>query len=208
MPVIPHYKLTYFDLMGRAEPIRLIFAAAGVEYEDVRISFEQWPALKQTTPYGQLPVLEFQGKPLAQSHAIEKFLGRMFGLLGGDDWEAAKIDEITMALEDVFQGMQPWFKEQDDAKKADIFKEIAQNTIQPFFQRLEKMLESSKSGYLVGDKLSVADLCVFHFVWYFDFKILPGQLHHKFPILEGFIKKIKNEPKIKEWMAKRPVTVR
>lgn len=166
MPVIPHYKLTYFDLMGRAEPIRLIFAAAGVEYEDVRISFEQWPALKQSksrirgsrlqtpslitssatvigAPYGQLPTLEFQGKLLAQSHAIEKFLGRMFGtsqrhdgrcnpvssgLMGGDDWEAAKIDELTMALEDVFQGMQPWFKEQDDSKKVGI-KRIARRTL-------------------------------------------------------------------------------
>lgn len=37
---------------------------------------------------------------------------------------------------------------------------------------------------------------------------MPGQLHHKFPILEIFIKKIKNEPKIKEWIDKRPKTVR
>jgi prostaglandin-H2 D-isomerase / glutathione transferase len=40
------YKLTYFNGRGRAEGVRLLFAAAGVDYEDVRIEKEQWPELK------------------------------------------------------------------------------------------------------------------------------------------------------------------
>lgn len=36
------YKLTYFDVRGRAEIIRLIFAQAGVEYEDIRIGQDEW----------------------------------------------------------------------------------------------------------------------------------------------------------------------
>ena len=43
------YKLIYFPLTGRAEAIRLMFAAAGVEYEDCRIPFEEWPKLKPGT---------------------------------------------------------------------------------------------------------------------------------------------------------------
>ena len=38
----PRYKLTYFDLRARAEPTRIVFAYAGVDYEDVRVSFEVW----------------------------------------------------------------------------------------------------------------------------------------------------------------------
>ena len=35
------YKLYYFNVRGRAEISRLIFNAAGVEFEDVRV--EDWP---------------------------------------------------------------------------------------------------------------------------------------------------------------------
>lgn len=43
---MPKYRLTYFSGRGLAEPTRLVFALAGVEYEDKRITSEDWPALK------------------------------------------------------------------------------------------------------------------------------------------------------------------
>jgi len=42
------YKLTYFNIRGRAEIIRLIFAVADEKYEDVRIEKDKWPALKSS----------------------------------------------------------------------------------------------------------------------------------------------------------------
>ena len=40
------YKLIYFPVTARAEMTRLMFAAAGVEYEDYRIKWEDWQKLK------------------------------------------------------------------------------------------------------------------------------------------------------------------
>ena len=43
---MPEYRLTYFNAMGRAEPIRLLFAQAGEKYQDRRIEKPDWPSLK------------------------------------------------------------------------------------------------------------------------------------------------------------------
>ena len=42
----PKVKLVYFHGRGRAEIVRWVLAAANMEWEDERISFDDWPALK------------------------------------------------------------------------------------------------------------------------------------------------------------------
>ena len=43
---MPQYKLTYFNVRGRGELIRLVFAYADQEYEDFRFEMAQWPEFK------------------------------------------------------------------------------------------------------------------------------------------------------------------
>ena len=48
-------KLTYFDIEGAAEKVRLALVIAGVPFEDDRIEFSKWRGpngLKNTMPYG------------------------------------------------------------------------------------------------------------------------------------------------------------
>lgn len=68
--------LTYFPIRGRAEVPRLILEHVGAEYEDKRITFEDWPALKQTLPFGQLPNYADDDVSIPQSMAIVRHLGR------------------------------------------------------------------------------------------------------------------------------------
>ena len=47
-------KLTYFNARGRAETSRLILAMAGADYQDDRLSGEQFAALKPQLTFGQV----------------------------------------------------------------------------------------------------------------------------------------------------------
>lgn len=44
---MPSYKLIYFHSRGLAEVTRYLFAAAGVEYEDIRVTGEEWENMKK-----------------------------------------------------------------------------------------------------------------------------------------------------------------
>lgn len=43
---MPNYKLIYFNMRGRAEIIRYIFAYLDIKYEDHRIEQSDWPEIK------------------------------------------------------------------------------------------------------------------------------------------------------------------
>ncbi len=43
----PKIKLIYFNAKGRAELARLVLAEAGVDYEDQRLTFEEFGKIKE-----------------------------------------------------------------------------------------------------------------------------------------------------------------
>src|SRR4029077_6733078 len=96
-------KLTYFDgAFSRGEECRLALHVAGVDFEDVRIKREDWPALKPDTPFGSLPVLEMPGcPPLAQSNAILLLIGCEYKLHPQASFEAARHVAMMCHVEDL-----------------------------------------------------------------------------------------------------------
>lgn len=52
--------------------------------------------------YGFLPILQLKdGRQLAESYAIARFLARKYNLAGRDEWEKAKVDELADMHKDV-----------------------------------------------------------------------------------------------------------
>ena len=80
------YRLTYFDIDGgRAEPIRIAFHAAGIDFDDNRISFAEFQELRQRTRFHCVPVLEIDGAEVTQSNALSRYVGKMADLYPEDD---------------------------------------------------------------------------------------------------------------------------
>merc|ERR1711879_124987 len=151
----PKVKLTYFNLRGRAEPSRLLLAYGGIKYEDCRVTpaFEdpkEWSALKPKTPYGSLPLLEWDGTCIAQSMAVARFIAREVGLAGRCNMESAQIDEIIDAINDMVNAGAKAFFSKDEA----LMKKHATETIPAGLSNIEKRLESRGGQYLVGNAFS------------------------------------------------------
>jgi hypothetical protein len=45
---MPQYKIIYFNVKALAEPMRFLLAYGNIDFEDVRIEKENWPAIKDS----------------------------------------------------------------------------------------------------------------------------------------------------------------
>ena len=111
--------LIYFDApVSRGEECRLALHLAGVDFEDRRIPMADWPALKASTPYGALPVLELPGQPpLGQTNAILVLIGRQHGLHPTDPVEAARHEALMAHVEDLRAAVSPTIRMEADEKR-------------------------------------------------------------------------------------------
>ena len=147
-------EITYFDIRGRAEPIRLLLEEVGVEYDDVQIASEQWPARKSRLPFGQLPMFKEGDLEVVQSHAIYRHLARRHGLAGEDEAQRLRCDVAVEAIRDVdeFMGSLLWrpdFEAQRAAGAANSFPASLGTTMRLITRRTENPL-SSKSIRVAG----------------------------------------------------------
>jgi len=152
------YKLSYFPIRGRAEMSRYIFAVDGTAYTDDRI--QNWNDFKKETPFGKLPILTLKdGTIISQSRSIERYLARIFGLLGAGETEAALVDAMCEQVRDVDDLVMDLFREEKDETKLASFWSTDLPVLLAYF---EKAYEASGTHYVVGKKLTLADLYLFH----------------------------------------------
>ena len=203
------YKLVYFNLKGRGEAIRILFEVANQQYDDHRVEFSEWASLKSKQVFSQLPVLEVteNGKTtaIAQSHTIERFLAKRFGLDGKTEMEKAQCDMVVEQIRDILDALIFMYrKPSSDEKKADI-ESFFKDEVRGFpakFTDLQNFLEANKegNGYLVGNSLTYADIIlVVVYDWLFARR---ASILDKYPLMKQHEEKIKSLPKIGEHLKK------
>jgi len=202
---VAHIKLSYFDFSGsRGEECRLALHLAGLEFEDVRIKGADWRSVKESTPFGSLPVLEIEGKgTLAQSTAILVYLGREHGLHPTDNWEAAQHEQLMAAAEDFRRDVYEVLQIKGDPDRQEAREAFAAGPAQSWARNVEGHL--GDGPFIAGAKLSVADLKLYMVVRWF----VSGSIDHistdvfaDFPKLMGLYEAVHTHPGITSWYAK------
>ena len=197
---MPSVTLHYFNFTGRGELIRLVLAAANQKYEDHRFKEGEWATFKEQTPFGQCPAVTIDGKMYGQTFAICTYFAREAGLYGKSNLDGLGIDQWVQLVGDIFMaGVKAHF-EKDEAKKAELNKELLEVSSPKYMGYFEKALGESKSGYLVGDALSLADIAVY--------ELVTGMMGEKlcktddFPKIKALCDKVAANPGIKAYKSK------
>lgn len=155
---MPSIKVIYFPARGRAEATRLALAYTGQEFEDVRLP---GPALfgkyLASCPYKQFPLLEVDGKILAQSNCMLRYAAA--SLRPADAFEACRIDSICDQAGDVAAAVYGYAFCQDPEQKEKLKKEL-------HTEKLPKLLggivtQLGEHSFFGGDKPCAADFAVY-----------------------------------------------
>ncbi|RCN48914.1 glutathione S-transferase protein [Ancylostoma caninum] len=158
-------------------------------------------------PFEQIPVLEVDGKQLAQSYAICRFLARRYGYAGKTPFEEALVDSIADQIKDYMLEIRPFMVALLGIEEVDVEtlkKDIFLPASAKLFRYMKKFLKDNTSGYLVGDSLTWADLYLAEHVAVYG-EWFPEMLEG-FPEIKSHSEKVRSNPALRQWIETRPET--
>ncbi|MCO4771624.1 MAG: glutathione S-transferase family protein [Deltaproteobacteria bacterium] len=193
-------SLTYFNFdASRGLECRLALTIAGVPFEDVRLKREQWPETKLTMPYGALPVLEIDGKKLAQSTAILRYLGSQHGMHPADAWTASQHDSLMQSVEDLRHKM-PGGRGMPDEEKKEKREAFSAGWLTRWAATIDDQLQGP---YLEGETLHVADLKLYTVLRAFmtdNYDHIPATFFDPWPSIRTFYEAVDAHEGVRAWL--------
>eukprot|EP00039_Didymoeca_costata_P005675 m.83568 g.83568 ORF g.83568 m.83568 type:complete len:216 (+) comp12927_c0_seq5:167-814(+) len=212
-------EIIYFDIRGKAEPLRLICAQGGLEFKDTRLTKDQFVEMKSNgeLPYKQLPALKVGSETmLVQSAAIARYLGKKAGLYPtDDDILAAKIDAIVDQENDLFcgyvcmnyperYGFGGLLKDTENSKMA--WSEYNTAVIPKHMKYFEDLMETSSTGFIAGTPgPTIADfILAVRIKDLFSGKNpnIDAGIFANYPKMQGLVEKIENLENVKKYYNK------
>lgn len=153
-----NYKLTYFDIDGgRAEPLRIALHAAGLAFEDIRWSFQEFGEKRETAPFNAVPFMEIDGEIITQSNALCRYVGKMSNLYPEDPLQALYCDEVLDALEDITHYMVQTFGLEGD-ELITAREKFMNRRLSVSLKGLDVLLKRGGGEYFANKSLTIADL--------------------------------------------------
>nr|AAC34097.1 glutathione transferase [Platynota idaeusalis] len=191
----------YFPIKALGEPSRLLLAYGGEDFEDKRVTFEDWPAYKPHTPFGQMPVLDLNGKQYAQSYAIARYLGRKYGLAGADIEEDFLIDQNVEFVNDIrLKAASVHYENDAELKKQ---ADLSKNVYPTMLGRLDAMIKEN-NGHIACGKLTWGDFVFAGMYPYLKYMLQRPDLDSEYPSFKKLEETVYSLPKVKAFADSAP----
>jgi len=212
---MPSLKLTYFDAPGRAESIRVALSIAGLPFEDHRVKFPEFAALKAAgaLPLGAVPVLEVDGVSMVQTGAILRYVAHLAApdLYPSDPMAAFIVDSALDTFNDTLShAMMPSLFERDMARKLEMRAALAAGPMTQAFRYTEGLLGRIDGPFLAGHQMSIADIVVANQILQIQSGTLDGitaAMLEPYPHLRGLAEAYLADARVAAYMARGSRTV-
>nr|QGA31149.1 glutathione transferase sigma 1 [Pardosa pseudoannulata] len=201
---MPQYKIIDYTFTTAAELARAILEYAGVPYEDVRYDKDKAGDAEKASPFGTLPVLEVDGRAIAQHQSICRYLARQHGLAGKDEIEFALCDLVMDGLWHMFAKIRrAQIHQLSKEERIAIIKTMIAEDVPPYLDGFEKILKERKSegDYLVGKEVTWCDIGLT--LALAALKYRHGLNLETHPQIVGYLAKMMDLPQLAEFLAKR-----
>lgn len=175
-----------------------------IEFEDYRFKREEWPAVKASTPFGSVPVLEVDGEVLAQSSAILRYVGKLGGLYPEDPLEAFRVDALMDTMNDAMMAAFR-YRGPDKDMLREAREKFCKEDIPRYVGALDKQVKASGKGpFFLGEEVSIADLIIQQsfnsmtsgFLDYVDATVVD-----EYTSLKGIVQAVSDLPAVQKWVA-------
>jgi len=189
--------LIYFDIRGRAEPIRLLLADLEVEYVDQQITLSDWELHRDSMPFRRIPVYREDDLVIPEAFAILSYLGRKYDLLGANEPERIRCDATVEAWKDYGNRVANAFGAMSNSE--DERRVFIEETQPALLRDLECFYESRSNVELfwAGPTPTVADYVAFNYIDSFQ----SPKTRQQFEALGAFHDAFAGRPNVRSYLA-------
>lgn len=186
----------YFRGRGRGEQLRWVLAAANVTFENrVMETHDEFLALKPQLLFGQVPMLEIDGKHIVQTQAAIRYVARRGGISGANDHDSLLADEVAEGCLDFVLACVRHPFQQDLVDSIRLIKDAAAK----YCPKFEKILSDSTTGF-VTSSFTYADVLLANAVdWNIEL-LASASFLDEFPLLARHHDETVHMPHLREYL--------
>ncbi|THD22550.1 hypothetical protein D915_006844 [Fasciola hepatica] len=205
------YKLTDYAICGQAEPVRMIFHTAGIDYEEQLIEKDNWCVIHQPPPAERMPVLcvtKPNGDTVVYKErmAISRWLAMQYNLMGTSSSEYYLVEQMLSLCLDL-EGQIRFVLGSDGERQLDLMEKLLRKDTPKMLEIICKAISAPHGLLVTGNSVTLGDLFLLHTLDQLHC-LDPSILRSDYPILTAHRNAVYDAcPRLVQYREKRPLIV-